>query len=469
MDEAVETALGALLGELGLDGGASGGAVVIEGEEQTDISPHRIGTASALALAANAAGVAAWWRLQTGRGQDVRVEVARATQALHLHAHTRQQGRRLASPRGTTQSFWRTADDRWLHLVTGSARRHQLERTLDALGAPSLAKVAGPIREGKAAELEEAVYAAGAVAAMVRTPEEWRAHPQGQFLATRPVVEIERIGDAPAEAPRPGDRPLSGVRVLDLTHIIAGPMISRTMAEQGADVLHVTPPNHWDPPHFVIDLGVGKRSATADVGLPADVARLHELAGDADVYVQSYRPGSLARKGFSPAELAELRPGLVVVTVSCFGEAGGPWGQRRGVDPIAQAVSGIAHTEGLPGDQPAMNQAQTLNDPLVGYLGAAGAMAGLMARARDGGSYHVRLSLVRCGMWLQDLGLVEWQRRPLPDQRFEHLVTPAMVTMPGPYGVIDYLAPPVAYAETPSRWALPAEPLGASPLTWATT
>ena len=174
-----------------------------------------------------------------------------------------------------------------------------------------------------------------------------RSHPQSAAVAALPVLEIERVGDAPRESLPAGDRPLAGVRVLDLTRVLAGPTCARTLAEHGADVLKVSSPQLPHSGDIEIDTGLGKLSTFLDLRRPAEVETLTSLVRDGrcDVFSQSYRPGSLAARGFGAQALAALRPGIVCVELSAWGRAG-PWAQRRGFDTVVQCASGMAMIQG---------------------------------------------------------------------------------------------------------------------------
>ncbi len=236
--------------------------------------------------------------------------------------------------------------------------------------------------------LEEALAAAGTCGAMARSAEEWSAHPQARAIAPLGRVSIEKIGDSPPEPlDRPPDRddllgpPARGVRVLDLSRLLAGPTHGRTLAEHGAEVLLVNSARLDNIPAFVMDTSHGKRSCCLDLDEPDGVATLRGLAEGADVFTQGYRGGSLERRGFGPADLAALRPGIVVVTINCYGDVG-PWRRRPGWEQMAQTVSGLAVGHGG-ADHPALLPAAAC-DYTTGYLAALGTMAALWRRARRG-------------------------------------------------------------------------------------
>lgn len=271
-----------------------------------------------------------------------------------------------------------------------------------------------------------------------------------------------RIAEGSAQPFERAERPLSGLKVLDASHVIAGPAAARLLAEQGANVLRVSAPHQPDPQHIVMDTGFGKRSAFIDLELAEDVARLRMLASEADVFVESWRPGALARRGFGPDDLAALRPGIVYVSLSCHGFEG-PWANRAGYEPIGQAASGLTMVEGG-GGMPRGAPTVTMNDYLTAYLAAAGIMGALVRRARDGGSYHVRTSLTQASMWVLSQGL-------LPDSipLFKE-PTPApahwMAATQSSFGVLEHVAPVVEYSKTRPYWDLPPQPLGASAAAW---
>ncbi|MGH7186562.1 MAG: CoA transferase, partial [Pseudomonadota bacterium] len=299
--------------------------------------------------------------------------------------------------------------------------------------------------------------------------EEWARHPQGAAVAQLPLMEIVRIGDSPPEALPGGDRPLSGIRVLDLTRVIAGPTCARTLAEHGADVLKISGEHLPSLGRLEYDTGHGKLSAYLDLREDKDKEILRGLAREADVFAQGYRPGTLAGRGFSPESLAQMRPGIVVVSLSAFGHVG-PWASRRGFDTVIQTVSGITSRQGelFPGAQPGPQfYPVSAIDFLTGYLMAFGAMVALGRRAREGGSWLVRISLAQVGRWLVGRGQVPAADLKDVLQDF----TPAelerwSMTSNTPVGRLQHLGPVLRLSETPPRWARPMVPLGHNEPVW---
>jgi crotonobetainyl-CoA:carnitine CoA-transferase CaiB-like acyl-CoA transferase len=194
-----------------------------------------------------------------------------------------------------------------------------------------------------AADIENAAGQLGLCGVIVRQRAEWEAHPQALATAALPLIEFTRIGDAPPRPLSHAARPLSGIRALDLSRVIAGPMAARTLAEHGATVLQVGAAHLPSIESLVIDTGFGKQSCAINIDTAAGSNKLHELIDSADVFLNAYRPGALERRGFSPAALAQQRPGIIYLSISAFSRAG-PWAQRRGYDTLVAAASGLTRS-----------------------------------------------------------------------------------------------------------------------------
>jgi crotonobetainyl-CoA:carnitine CoA-transferase CaiB-like acyl-CoA transferase len=288
-------------------------------------------------------------------------------------------------------------------------------------------------------------------------------------VASLPLLEIERIGDSPPEPLPDGDRPLSGVRVLDLTRVLAGPTCARTLAEHGADVLKVTA-EHLPSSHSQeYDTGHGKLSTFIDLRNADDVETLRGLVRETDVFSQGYRPGTLAQRGLSPQDLAQIRPGIVYVSLSAFGRVG-PWAERRGFDTVVQTVSGITHRQGevFPGAEPGPQfYPVSAIDYLTGYLMAFGTTVALGRRVREGGSWLVRISLAQTGKWLVDQGQVPEDRlRDVQTDFSKEEIDRWSTTTEIPAGRLKHLAPVLRFSETQPYWARPTVPLGSHDPVW---
>ncbi|MFI6462349.1 CoA transferase [Streptomyces sp. NPDC050528] len=383
--------------------------------------------------------------------------------------------------------FWRTADG-WVR--THANYPHHRARLLGALKLPgdaSVEDVAEVLAERSAPEVEDTVYGAGGLAVALRTAEEWAAHPQGVAVAGRPLVERERLGTARARVlpPLDGDPllPAAGVRVLDLTRVIAGPIATRTLALLGADVLRVDAPQLPEDPDAHADTGFGKRSTRLDLGLVADRRTFEELLARADVVVTGYRPGALDRFGLSPEALADRRPGLVVAQLSAWG-AYGPWGDRRGFDSLVQVATGVAAIEGSP-EHPGALPAQAL-DHGTGYLLAGAVLRALTEQAEQGYGVALRLALARTAAWLTAdrgerggvvAGGAAYASRPVAEGldgiAYEERGTAYnqpdawLVETDSGIGRLRHALSPVSFDGGPVNWARPPGCWGTDPARWA--
>ncbi len=422
----------------------------------------KIGTAASAVIAAGALAASEIWRLRTGRGQAVAVDLRAAVAAFRSERYLRADSQPDLHRRDPLFGFYQAGDGRWIQIHSNMP--HHRDGALRLLGCEGTREAtAAAVAKWTAGDLEDAFASAGLPTGMVRSRAEWHAHPQGLAVAELPLLEIVKIGEAPPEPAGAGPRALSGLRVLDLTRVIAGPVCGRTLAAYGADVLLVSAQHLPNLPGLVIDTGFGKLSAWLDLRQPGDAAELRALARGADVFCQSYRPGALARLGLGSEELARLRPGIVYVTLSAFSHAG-PWRERRGFETIIQSVSGMAHEQGLEagGERPQHLPAQVV-DHGTGYLAAFGAQIALARRAREGGSYLVRVSLAQTGRWVDGLGRVDG--RDTPDLTLED-VQDLVTDMDSLYGRLRHVLPAARLEETPAFWSRPTVPLGTHPPAW---
>jgi crotonobetainyl-CoA:carnitine CoA-transferase CaiB-like acyl-CoA transferase len=359
--------------------------------------------------------------------------------------------------RTAAAGFYPTKDQRWVYLHSGFP--HNTAGLLDLLGVEDDGPaVSGAIAGWEAQDLEDAIARAGLCGAMVRSAQEWDASPAGRLLAARPVVELIQLDDSPPEPfPAAGDRPLAGIKVLDLTRILAGPTCARTLASYGAQVLRVGAAHLPAIPLFAVDTGFGKRACYLDLGNQSDADRLRNLVGEADVFSQGYRSGAMERLGFSVSEVVRQRPGIVYVSINCYGHEGA-WRARPGWEQLAQTVTGMAATQGahLALDQPTLLPA-AVNDYITGYLAAFGTLAALARRASHGGSYWVRVSLSRTAVWVRSLALRRAvTARPMTEQE----LSAASGDMESAWGPLRYLTPAVSLTSTDVGWQRPPSPLG---------
>lgn len=432
-------------------------------------TPFKVGVAGAATIAAAGLAAARLWEQRTGRKQKVAVDVRQATASMRSGTYMKLGDGALNHARNSIMGTYPTRDGRWSYLHCNFPNHRAAALKVLGVTEEDRGAVAKAVSTWNALDLEEAIIANKGAGGMVRSAEEWKSHPQAAAIASLPLLEIEKIGDAPIEPLPKGDRPLSGIRVVDITRVLAGPTCARTLAEHGADVMKITAAHLPNLGYQEWDTGHGKLSAQLDLRDPAQLETLLGLIGQADVFSQGYRPGTLGSRGLSPEELAKLRPGLVYVSLSAFGHKG-PWASRRGFDTVVQTVSGITLRQGalFPGKDPGP-QFYPLSaiDYCTGYLMAMGAMLALAKRAQEGGSWLVRISLAQVGKWLVDLGEVpESALEGIPAEFSpEELERWSMVTET-PKGPLKHLRPAVQLSETPARWARPSVPLGYHQPVW---
>jgi crotonobetainyl-CoA:carnitine CoA-transferase CaiB-like acyl-CoA transferase len=432
-------------------------------------TPFRIGETSAAALAATGLAASDLWELRTGRPQQVAVDLRQATASLRSGHYMAMQGEHVSTERNPVMGVYPAKNGRWSY-IHANFPNHRAA-ALKVLGCEeNKDAVRRAVAKWDALELEEAIIAARGAGGMARSMAEWATHPQAAAIASLPLLEIVKIGDAPPEKLPPGTRPLSGVRVLDLTRVLAGPTCARTLAEHGADVLKITAPHLPNIGYQEYDTGHGKLSAHLDLRQATDLETLRGLARETDVFSQGYRPGTLGTRGLSPEELSALRPGLVYVSLCAFSHVG-PWASRRGFDTVVQTVSGITtrQAELFPGAEAGQPQFYPVSaiDYLTGYLMAFGAMVALARRAREGGSWLVRISLAQTGRWLVGRGEVpEAQLRDVAKEFTADELARWSIESETPVGRLKHLKPTVQLSETPPHWARPSVPLGYNEPAW---
>jgi crotonobetainyl-CoA:carnitine CoA-transferase CaiB-like acyl-CoA transferase len=437
--------------------------VTLTGADPALPSSFRIGAAAQASLAAAGLAATELFRMRSGRAQRVTVDMRAAAVEFRSERYLRIVGREPPPMWDPIAGVYRDGDGRYVRLHTNFP--HHRAAIVRLLGSSdSRESVQAKLAGWKGEDFETAANGAGCVVAMMRSAEEWSAHPQARALAGLPLLEIERIGDAEPRPLPPAPRPLTGVRVLDLTRIVAGPVCGRTLAAHGADVLRIASPKLPYLEWLAIDTGRGKRSAHVDLETAEGRAALTRLVGGADVFVQAYRPEALAARGFAPADVARLRPGIVVVSLSAYSHVG-PWSARRGFDSLVQTATGFNHAEGVAAgvEGPKELPAQAL-DHGSGQLMAAAAMLARARQAHDGGSWHVRASLAQTGRWLFGLGRVERGLRAA-DPKLDD-VQDRIEESDSAFGRLRAVRHAPELSETPAYFARPPAPLGSSSAAW---
>ena len=467
------------MNDIGMSPEDGGGSVTFTGKDPILHSRIQLGACMAIPGMACGVGAAAIWKDRTGEGQDTAIDLREAVWGLNPFYKFFMQGaiasgelakddplvksvkfiptlngKMMQAPFfvGNPISFqiFRTKDDR--PVTATGLYHHHFDNFMRILGTPPDTKIiAEAVKKWDAEDLEKTCFENGAIFGIHRTAKEWNNHPQGKYLATEPLIEIEKIGDtAPIPFDSNGDQPLSGIKALSLTHVIAGTTAARTLAEYGAEVLHIARPQSYEHEFFVTDVNIGMRSAWLNIKKDKGQKDINNLLSDADVVVQNVR--HLDKYGFDAEQVAKKRPGIIYLSVNCYGY-GGPWAKYGGFDMEGCTVSGITMLEG-DGYNPQYPPTLIINDYLLGYVGASGVMAALRRRASEGGSYHVKVSLTRAAMWYSTLGTFENTEFDgnHPDHR---MIAPETITGKTPYGEIYRLAPIVKLSKTPSQWKDP--------------
>ena len=394
-------------------------------------------------------------------GTSPDVSVDRRLASLWFSSSVRPQGWKLPPAWDAVAGDYQAADG-WIKLHTNAP--HHRAAALAVLDVPvDRDQGAQAVCRWRAEVLERAVVDAGGCAAAMRDMAAWAAHPQGRAVAAEPLLHHEpgEPGPVPRWTVSPS-RPLQGVRVLDMTRVLAGPVATRFLAGFGAEVLRIDPPG-WDEPGVVPDVALGKRCARLDLRQPGDRNTWESLLRTADVLVHGYRPGALAGLGLDDARRRALCPGLVDVSLDAYGWTG-PWQGRRGFDSLVQMSSGIADAgmQQLGRDRPAPLPVQAL-DHATGYIMAAAAVRGLTDRLTTGVGCTARASLARTAGLLTSI----------PLNQTASLAPGTVITDFAPeleataWGPAQRLFPPGSVAGAPMRWELPAMALGTATAAWA--
>jgi len=447
--------------DAGLDAAALS-RINLTGSDPVFPSSFAVGTAAQASMAV-AAGIAA--EIGTKRGQTAQtISVDMLEAAIECTGYFTLNGN--ATPKFAELSGLYECKDGWLRLHANF--EHHRDAALEVLGLPIGSETTRSDLEHKVhnwnkQSLEDAILDNNGACAAVRTFSEWDALPQAKAMVKLPLVEITKIADTEPKSLNTIQNtqlPLSGVRVLDLTRILAGPVCGRTLAAYGADVMLVNSP---ELPNIdsIIETSRGKRSTHLNLQTAAEKEKLHQLISGCHTFIQGYRPGSLAALGLTPEALAKKYPGIVYTSLSAYGRTG-PWRSRRGYDSLLQSASGLnmAEAEAAGTSKPTALPMQVL-DYASGFLMAFGTQVALHRQLTEGGSWHVQVSLARTGHWLRSLGQNSDMLRcdqPDPEQYLQDYEST--------YGELKALPHPPRFSHTSVGWHKPSTPPGTDLPVW---
>jgi crotonobetainyl-CoA:carnitine CoA-transferase CaiB-like acyl-CoA transferase len=406
------------------------------------------------------------WELRTGKRQKITIDQGHAALSLVSFMLVAQNDhpigypdRHRIWPNYPIMDSYKTRDGRRVYI--DGVYPHLRDGLLDLLNCPNNAlALAAAVAQWNAQDLEDQINRRGLCGTIVRTCQEWRDHPQGKILEKMPPTLVEKRGNTAPVPFAKGSRPLEGVKVLDFTHVLAGPMSTRALAEQGAEVLHLCGSNVPELLPFAMDTGHGKKNAIINLDSDEDRKILINLIKEADIFVQGYAPGKFKSYGFGPEEVHAINPKTIYTTVSCFGTTG-PWATYKGFEQLAQAATGLMADHSSLEDPHLVPAA--VCDYLTGYLCSLGMLTALYRRATEGGSYNVEVALGRTAMMIDSYGLRQDKEieGKLP-ANYEKFFTVSSTS----FGNIKHLLPVIEMSETKGRWEIPLSPLESGMPEW---
>jgi crotonobetainyl-CoA:carnitine CoA-transferase CaiB-like acyl-CoA transferase len=451
----------------------TGGSVNFIGKDPVMPSTIKFASATALALAAKAAVMAAIWKQRTGEGQDIEIDIRKAAHRLSpffLGKFEKINGFSPGFPQEITAPltavFYKTKDGRHVIPVCPYDKlKLNLMKLLNVPEDPTL--IAAAIAQWNADDLENKAIELGIPLLKLRTVEEFLATEQFDVLQHMPIVQIEKIGNTEPIPFKPNPKsPLDGIKALGMGHIIAGAGTGRALALHGADVLNIWSLNDQELESLYATANVGMRSAKLDQHTPEGKAKIRELLKDADIFFGNRRQGYLEKLGLSAEEVAAIKPGIIYVTVSLFGEDG-PWSNRVGFDFSAGAVVGINTLEGTI-EEPAYPPIHVINDFIVSWIMTTGAVSALMKRAKKGGSYKIHVSLTRVALWMLSLGIYDKEyANHVAGLSKDHLfLDPELFSAETSMGTYQGLTDQVQMTKTPGHYKHVLMPRGAGKAEW---
>lgn len=404
---------------------------------------------------------------------NIDVELRHAIVEFNSHSFLTINGTHLSSPRLPIGGLHKTCDGH-IRIHDGFLiHREGLKRLLDCPGEDDRDRIAAAVTQWTTTNLEDAAIKAGLAVAGLRSYKQWDILPQAQAISDFPIT-ISKIADGKPFRPtglKVGSRKcLEGLRVVEIDRVIAAPVAGRTLAAHGADVLWVTSPNLEDQPSLDRDFARGKRTIRLDIDREQDRVKLNNLLSDADVFLQSYRPGSLARRGLTPEKLAaKSKYGIICANLSAYGPVG-PWSERRGFDSLVQTCSGmnVSEAEHYGNGEAARTLPFQALDHASGFFLAAGIAAALYKQATEGGSYEVNVSLAGTMKVLRSLGQYDGTSGFQCEQYKEQADVPSewMEERDSAFGVIKAVRHSANVKDMDVGWDIMPKPLGSDQPEW---
>lgn len=379
---------------------------------------------------------------------DRKISIDQRLSYLWFGNSVRPLGWSLPSPWDDLAGDYQTRDG-WIRLHTNAL--HHRRVVCKVLGDLDRAAMAKPVEKWSGAELEEAITSEGGAAAKLMSAEAWAVHPQGMAISNETLIAWEMFEGAKPHRVIDPSRPLRGLKTLDLTRILAGPVATRFLSGFGANVLRIDPPL-WDEGDHVIDITPGKKCATLDLSNVDDLEIMRKLISEADVMVHGLRGDALEKLGLSDEERRKLNPSLIDVSLNAYGWTG-PWRNRRGFDSLVQMSTGIAHHGmGIADlDKPRPMTVQAL-DHATGYLMAVAVLTGLNRLKEAGQAVSAKLSLAATAELLKSTETDKFGKAS-PTKVQNDFVPDIEQTS---WGDIQRLKPPVIISGLDMHWSSPA-------------
>ncbi|MGL4740329.1 MAG: CoA transferase [Sarcina sp.] len=469
----IKKELNNVLSDIGLKSSDCGGTVRFYGKDPIVKSPLRLAAAASIGLAAKSVAAANLWKLRGGKGQDISVDLRKSLRRLSPFVEGKWEllnGFAPSAPSDPfnpfTFSFYQTKDQRWVMPLNPYPGIKSA--TLQLLGCDdSKESVKKAISKWNALELEDAGNKIGVVMPMIRSVDEFLEEKTFEILANKHLIEIEKISDSPKEPlSKALKQPLEGIKALGMGQIIAGAGFGRALALHGADCLNIWRPTDFEFDNTYYTANVGVRSCTLDPEKGVGKEKFTELLKGADIFYANRRIALLERLGITAEECAKIRPGIIHCSVTLNGY-NGPWKSRGGFDQTAGSITGVMSLEGT-NEKPMLPEIKVVNDYVISWLLAAGAMAALERRAKEGGSYKVHVSLTRVSIWLLSLGIFDKDYAcSLVNSSDEHKnLEPEVFTSSTPCGEYQGVTEQVYMSETPGEYNIVLVPRGSCKPEW---